>query len=136
MIQMANPGLDPVNAAEFHVADMLQRSRLLTGTETPPRIPHLASRLIDFRIGAIGSQIATDTSFDPTDPDHVNNAADQLQSAGGESGEMGGILKSVGQHSSGVVDGECGSGRHSWEWGAVAREQCPWFGPGGVFRLW
>ena len=66
---MANPGLDPVNAAEFHVADMLQRSHLLTGTETPPRIPHPASRPIDFRIGAIRSQIATDTSFDPTDPD-------------------------------------------------------------------
>ena len=79
VVQMANPGLDPVNAAEFHVADMLQRSRLLTGTETPPRIPHPASRPIDFRVGAIRSQIATDMSFDPTDPDHVNNAADQLQ---------------------------------------------------------
>ena len=79
VVQMANPGLDPVNAAEFHMADMLQRSRLLTGTETPPRIPHPASRPIDFRVGAIGSQIATDTSFDPTDPDHVNNAADQLR---------------------------------------------------------
>ena len=76
---MANPGLDPVNAAEFHVANMLQWSCLLTSTETPPRIPHLASRLIDFRVGAIGSQIATDTSFDPTDPDHVNSTADQLQ---------------------------------------------------------
>ena len=79
VVQMANPGLDPVNAAEFHVADMLQRSRLLTGTETPPCIPHPASRPINFRVGAIGSQIATDTSFDPADPDHVNNAADQLR---------------------------------------------------------
>ena len=79
VVQMANPGLDPVNAAEFHVADMLQRSRLLTGTETPPRIPHPASRPIDFRIGAIGSQIATDSSFDPTDPDHINHTADQLR---------------------------------------------------------
>ena len=79
VVQMANPGLDPVNAAEFHVADMLQWSRLLTGMETPPRIPHPASRPIDFRIRAIESQIATDTSFDPTDPDHVNNAADQLR---------------------------------------------------------
>ena len=76
---MANPGLDPVNAAEFHVADMLQRSRLLTGTETPPRIPHPAFYPIDFRVGAIGSQITIDTSFGPTDPDHVNNATDQLQ---------------------------------------------------------
>ena len=72
------PGLDPVNATEFHVANMLQWSRLLTSTETPPCIPHPASRPIDFRIGAIGLQIATDTSFDPADPDQVNNAADQL----------------------------------------------------------
>ena len=76
---MANPGLDPVNAAEFHVADMLQRSCLLTGTETPPCIPHPASHLIDFCVGAIGSQIATDMSFDPVDPDHINNAMDQLR---------------------------------------------------------
>ena len=79
VVQMANLGLDPVNAAEFHVADMLQWSRLLTGTETPPCIPHPASRPIDFCVGAIGSQIATNTSFDPADPDHVNNAADQLR---------------------------------------------------------
>ena len=79
MVQMANPGLDPVNAAKFHVANMLQRSRLLTGTETPPHIPHPASHPIDFRVGAIRSQITTDTSFDPTDPDHVNNATDQLR---------------------------------------------------------
>ena len=75
---MANPGLDPVNTAEFHVANMLQQSRLLTGTETPPRIPHPASRPIDFHIGAIRSQITTNTSFDPTNPDHINNATDQL----------------------------------------------------------
>ena len=75
---MANPGLDPVNAAEFHVADMLQQSCLLTGTETPPHIPHLASHPINFHVRAIGSQITTDTSFDPADPDHVNNTADQL----------------------------------------------------------
>ena len=79
VVQMANPGLDPVNAAEFHVADMLQRSRLLTSMETPPHIPHLASRPIDFRVRAIGSQIATNPSFDPTDPDHINNAVDQLR---------------------------------------------------------
>ena len=79
VVQMANLGLDPVNAAEFHIADMLQWSRLLTGTETPPHIPHLASRPIDFRIGAIRSQIVTGVSFDPTNPDHINNTADQLQ---------------------------------------------------------
>ena len=74
---MANPGLDPVNATEFHVANMLQQSHLLTSTETP-RIPHPASHPIDFRVGAIGSQITTDTLFDPADPDHVNNTMDQL----------------------------------------------------------
>ena len=78
VVQMANPGLDLVNAAEFHMANMLQRSRLLTGMETP-RIPHLASCPIDFRARAIRSQIATDTSFDPADPDHINNTADQLR---------------------------------------------------------
>ena len=78
MVQMANPGLDPVNAAKFHVANMLQRSRLLTGTETPPCIPHPASQLIDFRVRAIRSQIVTDMSFDPADPDYINNAVDQL----------------------------------------------------------
>ena len=76
---MANPGLDPVHTAEFHIANMLQRSHLLTGTDTPPHTPHPASRSINFRVGAVGSQIAANTSFDPTDPDHVNNATDHLQ---------------------------------------------------------
>ena len=76
---MSNPGLDPVNAAEFHVADMLQQSHLLTGMETPPHIPHLASHPIDFRIGAIGSQIAADTSFNRANPDHINSTTNQLQ---------------------------------------------------------
>ena len=79
VVQMANLGLDPVNATEFHIANMLQWSRLLTSTETPPHIPHPASCLIDFHVGAIGLQIATNTSFDPADPDHVNNATDQLR---------------------------------------------------------
>ena len=79
VVQMANPRLDPVNAAEFHIADMLQQSHLLTGMETPPRIPHPASRPINFHVRAIGSQIATDTSFNPTNPDHINNTADQLR---------------------------------------------------------
>ena len=76
---MANPGLDPVDTTKFHMADMLQQSRLLTSTETPPHIPHPASRPIDFRARAIGSQITTDTSFNPANPDHVNNTADQSQ---------------------------------------------------------
>ena len=79
VVQMANLGLDPVNAAEFHMADMLQRSHLLTGTETPPHIPHPASCPINFHIRAVGSQIATDTLFDPTDLDHINNVTDQLR---------------------------------------------------------
>ena len=76
---MANLGLDPVNATKFHVADMLQWSCLLTGTETPPHIPHPASCPIDFHVGAVGSRIAADTSFNRADPDHVNNTTDQLQ---------------------------------------------------------
>ena len=79
VVQMANPGLDPVHAAEFHVANMLQQSCLLTGTDTPPHTPHLASRPIDFCVGAVGSQITTDTSFDHNNLDHVNNATDQLR---------------------------------------------------------
>ena len=78
VVQMANPGLDPVHTAEFHIADMLQRCRLLTGTNTPPHTPHPASCPIDFCVGAIRSQITTDTSFNRTDLDHINNAMDQL----------------------------------------------------------
>ena len=78
-MQMANLGLDPVHAAEFHIADMLQRSHLLTGMDTLPHTPHLASRPIDFHIRAVGSQIAANTLFNCNDPDHINNAADQLQ---------------------------------------------------------
>ena len=76
---MANPGLDPVNATEFHMANMLQWSHLLTGMEIPPHIPHPASRPINFHIGAIRSQIAADTSFNRANPDHINSAADQLR---------------------------------------------------------
>ena len=79
VVQMTNPGLDPVHATKFHVANMLQRSRLLTGMDTPPHTPHLASRPIDFHIGAIGLQIVTNSSSNRTDPDHVNNATDHLQ---------------------------------------------------------
>ena len=79
VVQMANPGLDPVNAAKFHMANMLQQSCLLTSVDTPPHTPHLASHPIDFHVGAVGSQIAADTSFDHNDPDHVNITTDQLQ---------------------------------------------------------
>ena len=82
VVQMANPGLDPVQAAEFHVADMLQQSHRLTGTETPPHIPHPASHPINFHVRAIRSQITANTSFDQADPDHVNSVTDQLQTLG------------------------------------------------------
>ena len=65
--------------AEFHVADMLQWCHLLTSTNTPPHTPHLASCPIDFRVGAVRLQITTNTSFNRTDLDHINNAADQLR---------------------------------------------------------
>ena len=76
---MANPGLDPVHATEFHVADMLQRSCLLTSTDTPPHTPHPASHLINFCIRAVGLHIAANTSFNRNNPDHVNNTTDQLR---------------------------------------------------------
>ena len=63
VVQMANLGLDPVHTSEFYMANMLQRSRLLTSIATPPHTPHPMSHLIDFRIGAVGLQIGADTSF-------------------------------------------------------------------------
>ena len=78
VVQMANLGLDPVNTTKFHVADMLQQSRLLTGADTPPHTPHPASCPIDFHVRAVGLQIRANTSFNHNDPDHVNTIADQL----------------------------------------------------------
>ena len=117
VVQKANPGLDPVHTAEFHVANMLQRSRLLTSTNTPPHIPHPASCPIDFRVGAVGSQIAANTSLDPTNPDHINNAADQLQRLVdcrliNDQGRLVEVFNSLGL--SGAVEGGCGSGHYSW----------------------
>ena len=63
VVQMANLGLNPVHAAKFHMADMLQQSFLLTSADTPPHTPHPASCSIDFRVGAVGLQIGVDTSF-------------------------------------------------------------------------
>ena len=76
---MANPRLDPVHASEFYMANMLQWSRLLTNVAMPPRTPHLVSHPINFHVGAIGSQIGANTSFDRHDPDHINTITDQLQ---------------------------------------------------------
>ena len=73
---MANPGLDPVQATEFHMADMLQRSRLLSSVDSPQHTPHPASRPIDFHVGAVSSQIGVNMSFDQSDLDHVNTVAD------------------------------------------------------------
>ena len=64
VVQMANLGLDLVRTVEFHMANMLQRSRLLTSTDTPPHTPHPASCPINFHIRAVGSQIRVDMSFD------------------------------------------------------------------------
>ena len=76
---MANPGLDPVHTSKFHMADMLQRSCLLTNTATPPCTPHLVSHPINFHVGAIGSQIGDDMALNQSNPDHVNIIMDQLQ---------------------------------------------------------
>ena len=79
VVQMANPGLDPVHASKFHMANMLQRSHLLTNADTPPRTPHPASCPIDFHIRAEGSQIRDNMALNQSDPDHVNIIVDQLQ---------------------------------------------------------
>ena len=76
---MANPGLDLVQATEFHVADMLQRSRLLSSVDSPRHTPHPASRPINYRVRVIGSQNGADLPFDRGYPDHVNAIADQLR---------------------------------------------------------
>ena len=76
---MANPGLNPVQAAKFHMADMLQWSRLLSGVDSPRHTPHPASRPIDYRVRVICSQNGADLPFDQSDPDHVNAIADQLR---------------------------------------------------------
>ena len=122
---MANLGLDPVNTAEFHVADMLQWSHLLTGTDTPPHTPHPASQPIDFHIGAVGLQIGADTSFNQNNPDHVNTIADRLRSLVDHrlidnQGREVEVFDSLGERASGVVGGECGSWHRNWEWGTVA----------------
>ena len=75
---MANPGMDPIQASEFHVADMLQWSCLLTNTDTPPHTPHLVSCPIDYCVRAEGSQIGDNMVLDRSDPDHVNVVVNQL----------------------------------------------------------
>ena len=72
VVQMANPGLDPVHAGEFHMANMLQQSHLLTNTATPPCTPHPTSCPINFHIGAAGSQIRDNMVLDRSNPDHIN----------------------------------------------------------------
>ena len=64
VVQMANLGLDPIQAAEFHVADMLQQSRLLSSADSPQHTPHPASRPINFCVKAVGLPNRADTSFD------------------------------------------------------------------------
>ena len=63
VVQMANPGMDPVHTAKFHVANMLQQSCLLTSKGTPPNTPHLASCPINYCIRAEGSQIGDDRAI-------------------------------------------------------------------------
>ena len=76
---MANPGMDPVHTTKFHIADMPQRSCLLTSKDTPPHTPHPVSRPINYRVGAKGSQIRDDMVIDQSDPDHARIVANQLQ---------------------------------------------------------
>ena len=71
MVQMANPGMDPVHASKYHVADMLQQSHLLTAEDTPLHTPHLASCPIDYHVRAKGSLIGDNLVIDRSDPDHA-----------------------------------------------------------------
>ena len=64
VVQKANPGMDPVHTAKCHVANMLQRSHLLTGVDTSPCTPHPASHPINYRVGAEDSQIRDNIAID------------------------------------------------------------------------
>ena len=75
---MANLGLDPVHTGEFHMADVLQQSCLLTNTDTPP-CTHPVSHPINFCVRATGSQIGDSMELNRSDPDHINVIVDQLQ---------------------------------------------------------
>ena len=75
---MANPGMDPVHAAEFHIANMLQWSHLLTCKDTPPCTPHPVSCLINYCNRAEGLQIGDNMVIDQNNPDHTRIVADQL----------------------------------------------------------
>ena len=61
---MGNLGMDPVQAGEFHVANMLQWSHLLTNADTPPCTPHLVSHPINYHVGAEDSQIRDNMALD------------------------------------------------------------------------
>ena len=78
-MQMANLGMDPVHAAEYHIAVLFQRSHLLTGVDTPLCTPHPASCLIDYCVRADVLQIGDEMWIDPSDPDSARIIADQLQ---------------------------------------------------------
>ena len=76
---MANPGMDAVHTAKFHITDMLQWSRLLTTKDTPPCTPHPASCLIDYHVGAKGLQVRDDMVIDRNWPNHNLIIMNQLQ---------------------------------------------------------
>ena len=75
---MANPGMYPVHAAEYHITDMPQQSCLLTTEDTPPHTPHLVSHLIDYCIRAKGLQIRDNMVINQSDPDYAMVVVDQL----------------------------------------------------------
>ena len=64
VVQMANPGMDPVHAAKYHVADVLQQSCLLTAEDTPLCTPHPVSHPINYHIRAGGSLIRDNMVID------------------------------------------------------------------------
>ena len=73
---MANPQLDPTQAAELHITDMLCQSHLLTNMEAPPPVPHLTATSVDYHAGAEDSLIRDWIAIIPSDPDQLQDLAD------------------------------------------------------------
>ena len=89
VVQMANPGMDAVHSAKFHVTDMLQWSCLLTAENTPPHTPHPASHPINYHVRVEGSQVRHDMAINQSFPDHNLISTDQLQTLVDHTGDKG-----------------------------------------------
>ena len=68
---MANLQMDPVQATEFHIADMFQRSCLVPTVEPLPTLPHHVAIHINYCVGAKGLLIREGLATVPYDPDQA-----------------------------------------------------------------